>query len=130
MRDTGARHRSGISTAGRHPDGTALAFETGMTLNDQALHGRVVLSGDGLAIGEITRLNVEPATWHVISFEVKVRKEISERIGVHRSMFHTATIVIPTEHVQSVGDAVILSVPLAALRREPEREPEPAPAPH
>jgi len=109
-------------------DGTALAFEKGMTLNDQALHGRVVLSGDGLAIGEITRLNVDSATWHVTSFEVKVRKEVAERIGVHRSMFHTATIVIPTEHVQSVGDAVILSVPLAVLRQEPERESVPAPA--
>lgn len=99
-----------------------------MTLNDLALHGRVVLSGDGLAIGEITRLNVDPDTWHVVSLEVKVRKEVAERIGVHRSMFHAATIVISTAHVQSVGDAVILSVPLATLRREPEREAEPAPA--
>lgn len=99
-----------------------------MTLSDQALHGRVVLSGDGLAIGEITRLNVEPTTWHVVSLEVKVRKDAAERIGVQRSMFHATTIVIPTEHVQSVGDAVILSVPLAALRQAPEREREPAPA--
>jgi len=101
-----------------------------MTLHEQALQGRVVLSGDGLAIGEITRLNVETTTWHVTSFEVKVRKEVAERIGVHHSLFHTATIMIPTEHVQSVGDAVILSVPIAALRREPERESEPAHAPH
>lgn len=128
IRDIGARDRFGLSMAEHQPDGTALAFETSMTLDDLALRGRIVLSGDGLAIGEITRLNVDPATWRVVSLEVKVRKEVAERLGVHRTLFHTATIVISTELVQSVGDAVILSVPVSALRRDPERESEPAPA--
>ena len=101
-----------------------------MKLTDAAFRGRVVLSSDGLAIGEITRLFVDPGTWRVCSFEVRLRKDIAERIGVSRSLFHGATLEISTDLVQSSGDAVILSVSADALRHPAPPEPSaPPPVP-
>ena len=87
-----------------------------MKISDDSLHGRVVLSSDGLAVGEIERLFLDPANLRVSSIEVRLRKDAAERIGAHRSLFHSATIEIPAGQVQSIGDAMILSVTLDALR--------------
>lgn len=87
-----------------------------MKVSNDNLVGRVVISGDGIAIGEITRLFVDTASWRVESLQVALRKDSAERIGIKRSMFHASTIEIVTELVQSVGDAVVLSVVLDALR--------------
>lgn len=89
----------------------------GMRLADDSFHGRVVLSSDGIALGEITHLFIDPSSpgWRVSSFEVRLRKEVADRAGVHRSLFHAATLEISTDLVQSIGDAVILSVALDAL---------------
>lgn len=100
-----------------------------MKLSDDNLRGRVVLSSDGLAIGEIERLFIDPANLRISSLEVRLRKDAAERVGMHRSLFHGATIEIPASAVQSTGDVVILSVPLNALR--PPKPPEMrAPAVH
>jgi hypothetical protein len=110
--------------------GTLLASRWSMKLTDAAFRGRVVLSSDGLAIGEITRLFVEAAGWRVCSFEVRLRKDVAERIGIPRTLFHGATIEISTDLVQSTGDAVILSVSAEALRQPAPPEPSaPAPVP-
>jgi hypothetical protein len=101
-----------------------------MKLTDAAFRGRVVLSGDGLALGEITRLFVDATSWRVCSFEVRLRKEVAERIGIPRSLFHGAMLEISTDLVQSTGDAVILSVSADALRHPAPPEPTaPAPVP-
>lgn len=85
-----------------------------MRLTDDKLRGRIVISGDGRAIGEISQLFLEDL--HVAAIEVKLRKEIAEELGAERGLFHAATLEIPSHMVQSVGDAVILSVPVAGLR--------------
>jgi len=61
-----------------------------MKISDDELRGRVVISGDGIAIGEVSRLFVDCTSWRV------------ESIGVAL--------------IQSVGDAVVLAVKLDALR--------------
>jgi sporulation protein YlmC with PRC-barrel domain len=107
-----------------------------MKISDDSLRGRVVLSSDGLAIGEIERFFVDPANLRVASLEVKLRKEAADRVGVHRSLFHAATLEISSTLVQSTGDVVILSVPLDALRQpaghqaaaKPPQSTQPAPA--
>lgn len=96
--------------------GTALAAVRVMKVSNDNLIGRVVISGDGIAIGEIARLFVETTSWRVESLQVTLRKDSAERIGIRRSMFHSSTIEIATALVQSVGDAVVLSVALDALR--------------
>jgi sporulation protein YlmC with PRC-barrel domain len=102
-----------------------------MKLTDESFRGRVVLSSDGLVLGEISRLYIDPAStgWRVRSFEVRLRKDAAERAGIPHSLFHSATIEISTDLVQSIGDAVILSVPVTSLR--PPTQPEQsAPPPH
>jgi sporulation protein YlmC with PRC-barrel domain len=96
--------------------GTALAAVRVMKVSNDNLVGRVVISGDGIAIGEIARLFVETTSWRVESLQVTLRKDSAERIGIRRSVFHSSTIEIATALVQSVGDAVVLSVALDALR--------------
>ena len=93
-----------------------------MKLTDDTLRGRVVLSSDGLAIGEIERLFIDPENLRISALEVRLRKDAAERVGIHRSLFHSATLEISTNLVQSTGDVVILAVPLDALR--PPEPPE------
>ena len=86
-----------------------------MRITDDNLHGRVVLSADGLAIGEINRMFFHGGQFAIDAIEVKVRKEIAERLGLKHSTFHPAVIEIPAGFVQSVGDAVLLSARLDDL---------------
>jgi sporulation protein YlmC with PRC-barrel domain len=94
-----------------------------MRLTDEELRGRIVLSGDGVTVGEISRLFVDGADWRITAIQVRLRKEIAERIGVPRSIWHAVTIEIETEQIQSVGDAVILAIPVDALRSPPPAQP-------
>jgi len=97
-------------------------------LTDDSLRGRTVLSGDGGAIGDVARLIVDGRSLRIEAIQVKLRRDAAERIGVPRGLFRAHTIDIPAEHVQSIGDAVILAVPLEALRA-PEQQPQPQPSP-
>ncbi len=80
-----------------------------MRITDDNLHGRVVLTADGIAIGEVTKLFLEGGRFAIDGIEVKLRKEPADRLKLKHSTFHSATIEIPTQFVQSVGDAVLLS---------------------
>lgn len=82
-----------------------------------------MISSDGIAIGEITRLFVESDDWRIEALQVKLRKDSAERLGANRSMFRSVTVDIPSTAVQSVGDAVILSVPLDHLRLPEQARP-------
>lgn len=87
-----------------------------MLVSDESLHGRTVITSDGLAIGGITVLFVDSRAWRVESFQVKLHKDVADRMGAERGMFRAGTVEIPTRMVQSVGDAVVLSVSADELR--------------
>lgn len=80
-----------------------------MRITDDNLHGRVVLTADGIAIGEVTKLFLQGERFALDGIEVKLRKEAADRLRLKRSTFHSPTIEIPPQFVQSVGDAVLLS---------------------
>ena len=88
-----------------------------MRLSDENLRGRTVIASDGLAIGEIGALFLDADVWRVESLQVKLRKEIADRLGAERSMFHVGVLEIPISMVQSVGDAVVLAVAVDDLRQ-------------
>lgn len=90
-----------------------------MRITDDNLHGRVVLTADGLAIGELNRLFFHGEQFSIDAIEIKVRKETADRLGLKHSTFHPATLEIPAGFIQSVGDAVILSAKLDDLRSLP-----------
>ena len=80
------------------------------------LRGRTVIAADGQAIGEVAALFLDSDAWRVESLQVKLRNEVADQLGAARSMFHAGTLEIPIRMVQSVGDAVVLSVAAHELR--------------
>jgi len=99
-----------------------------MRLSDGNLRGRTVIGADGLAIGEIAGLFLEKDALRVEALQVKLRRSVADRLGASRGLFHAGEIEVPMRMVQSVGDAVILSVALEDLRQVLPSTPEPAAA--
>ncbi len=99
-----------------------------MRLSDENLRGRTVIGADGQAVGEVAALFLDSDAWSVESLRVKLRKEIADRLGASRTMFHAGTVEIPIRLIQSVGDAIVLSVPVDGLREVLPGESEPASA--
>ncbi len=87
-----------------------------MRLSDEKLRGRTIIAADGQVVGEITALFLESDTWRVESLQARLGKDIADQIGADRSIFHAGTLEIPVRMVQSVGDTVVLSVPVNGLR--------------
>jgi sporulation protein YlmC with PRC-barrel domain len=88
-----------------------------MRLSDENLRGRTVIASDGLAIGEIDALFLDPDAWRVESLHVKLRRDIADRLGADRGLFHAGALEVPIDMVQSVGDAVVLAVAVDDLRQ-------------
>lgn len=88
-----------------------------MRLSDENLRGRTVIAADGQAVGEVAALFLDSDAWAIQSLQVKLVKEIAERLGASRTVFHAATVEVPVRLIQSVGDAVVLSVPVDGLRQ-------------
>ena len=63
-----------------------------------------------------TILFVDDVTWRVESMQITLRKDIADRLGADRSIFYAAVLEVPIGLVQSVGDAVVLSVAVDDLR--------------
>lgn len=87
-----------------------------MRISDVDLRGRSVIGADGRAIGEILGVTIDSDGWRVDSLRVKLRREVRESLGVSRRLFGSSTTDIPIRAVQSVSDAVILSVSVDNLR--------------
>jgi sporulation protein YlmC with PRC-barrel domain len=88
-----------------------------MRLSDDNLRGRTIIAADGQVVGHVTALFLDSDTWRVESLQVQLGKDIADQLGAERSMFHAGTLEVPTRMVQSVGDTVVLSVPVDELRR-------------
>lgn len=88
-----------------------------MWLSDGELVGRSVISADGQALGTVSALLVETGTWTVGALRVKLRREMGERLGASRSLFHGGTIELSVQAVKTVGDAVLLASDVEGLRR-------------
>jgi sporulation protein YlmC with PRC-barrel domain len=99
-----------------------------MRLSDETLRGRTVIAADGRAVGEVSALFLDSDAWSVESVQVKLRKDVADQLGASRTMFHAGTVEIPTRLIQSVGDAVVLAVPVDGLREVLPGEGEPASA--
>ena len=87
-----------------------------------------MIASDGLRIGEIIELLVDDDQWKVDAVRVKLSKDIADRVGAARGVFHAGTIEIPISMVQSIGGAAVLSVKVDELRQlqhPPEQVPSP-----
>jgi sporulation protein YlmC with PRC-barrel domain len=88
-----------------------------MRLSDENLRGRTVISADGQAIGEISALFLDSVAWRVESLQIKLRNEVADQLGATRGIFHAGSLEMPVGMIQSVGDAVVLSVSTQELRQ-------------
>lgn len=76
-----------------------------------------MIAADGQAIGEVAALFLDSDAWRVESLRIKLRKEVADQLGATRGLFHAGTLELPVRMVQSVGDAVVLSVLALELRQ-------------
>ena len=88
-----------------------------MRLSDESLRGRTVIGADGQAVGEVAALFLDSEAWDVESIRVKLRNAIADQLGAARTIFSAGTVDIPVRLVQSVGDAVVLAIPVEGLRQ-------------
>jgi sporulation protein YlmC with PRC-barrel domain len=88
-----------------------------MQVSDEHFRGRTVIAADGQAIGEVGALFIDTSAWNVIALQIKLNKAAAEKLGAARSLLRAATLELPVRTVQSVGDAVLLSVPTLELRQ-------------
>jgi sporulation protein YlmC with PRC-barrel domain len=107
---TGSTQASCIASACR------LYWLRAMRISDENLRGRTVIAADGQALGEVVAIFLDTETWRVDSLKAKLRNEVADQIGAARDIFHAGTVEIPIRMVQSVGDAVVLSVATQELR--------------
>ena len=70
-----------------------------------------MIAAEGRAIGQVAALFLDIDAWRVESLQVKLRKEIADQLGASRGMYHAGTLELPVGILQSVGDAIVLSVP-------------------
>jgi sporulation protein YlmC with PRC-barrel domain len=96
-------------------------------LSDETIRGKTVVGADGQVIGEVSALFLNSEAWRIESLQVKLRRETADQIGASHGIFHAGTIEIPVGNVQSVGDAVVLSVAVDDLRQLLGSDGEPAP---
>ena len=88
-----------------------------MRVSDEHFRRRTVIAADGQAIGEVAALFVDTSAWSIIALQVKLQNAVAEQIGAARSLLRAASLEVPVRLVQSVGDAVLLSVPTVELRQ-------------
>jgi sporulation protein YlmC with PRC-barrel domain len=88
-----------------------------MQVSDDHFRKRTVIAADGQAIGEVDSLTIDTSAWTIVALQIKLHKAAAEQLGAARSLLRAATIELPVRMVQSVGDAVLLTVPTLELRR-------------
>jgi sporulation protein YlmC with PRC-barrel domain len=90
-----------------------------MTVTDGEIRGRVAIGADGKAIGEVVAILLDSDTWAVAGLRLRLRGNVASEIGVDHSLFRPSTVDVPISQVQSAGDAIVLSVPVASLSEHP-----------
>lgn len=87
-----------------------------MRLSDESFRGRAIISADGQVVGEVTAIFLTREEWRLESLRVRLGKDVADHLGAGRTLFHPGVIEIPIHTVQSVGEKIVLSVPVDALR--------------
>jgi len=87
-----------------------------METTDVELRDRTVIGADGNAIGQVAAMVVDAGSWVVKAFRIKLRDNAADQAGIGHSLFRASTIDVPIDHIQSVGDAVVLTVSVDGLR--------------
>ena len=71
------------------------------------LENKEVISKDGAVVGKTTNAMIDTSQWRVVSIEINLDDKIAEELQM-KKMFRSTTLPIPVEHVEAVGDTVLL----------------------
>ncbi len=74
------------------------------------LRQRAVVDAAGRVVGDVDEVAIDTSTWRVKTLRVKLRRAAGAAIGAEQSIFRAGHIEVPSDMVQSVGDAVVLRV--------------------
>ena len=69
--------------------------------------GKEVIGANGFKLGEIDDIQFDEKTWKIGSIEVHLQKDIAEEHHL-RHRFRKTQVLISVDHIQGVGDRVIL----------------------
>ena len=76
-----------------------------MLTND--IDGREVIGSDGYKLGKVRDTEFDENNWKLRSLEVQLEKSVAEEHHL-RHRFRRTRVLIHVDHVQTVGDKVIL----------------------
>jgi sporulation protein YlmC with PRC-barrel domain len=75
-----------------------------------------VYTDDGMLLGTLHGIMVDPNTWTVSHFVIEVHKDMSEEMNIKKPMFSAAMVNIPTSYVKGVSDVIQLNSNLATIK--------------
>ena len=75
-----------------------------------------MIAAGGKVIGDIVAIFLDCEAWRIESLQVKLSTGVADQLGADHSIFHAGVLEVPVRMIQSVGDTVVLSVPVSALR--------------
>jgi sporulation protein YlmC with PRC-barrel domain len=81
-----------------------------MHMESGELRQRAVVDAAGRVVGDVDEIAIDTSSWRVKTLRVKLRRAAGAAIGAERSIFRAGHIEVPSDMVQSVGDAVVLRV--------------------
>ena len=89
-------------------------------LTFNSIEKKAVMTTDGKVIGSMVGCMVDDANWSVNVLSVELTKEISEFLGTKGSMLKSPIVGVKPSQIGTVGDAVMLNVPLGDLKGKVE----------
>jgi len=69
--------------------------------------GKEVVGLSGYDLGKVSNLQVDERQWKVVALEIHLDKDVAEEHRL-RHRFRRTKVLINVEHVQGVGDRVVL----------------------
>jgi hypothetical protein len=66
-------------------------------------------------VGEAATVCIDTQSWRVESVRVNLGKDVADQLGAERSVLQAGLFDIPVSKIQSVGDALLLSVSVSSL---------------
>lgn len=86
------------------------------------LRQRAVVDAAGRVVGDVDEVAIDTSSWRVKTLRVKLRRAAGAAIGAEQSIFRAGHIEVPSNMIQSVGDAVVLSIDARELVPSGEEE--------
>lgn len=77
-------------------------------INAKDLVGLEVVGPRGWKLGKIENLTIDPASWQVKELDVKLEKEVAERLNMKR-LLRSTILPVSTDRVTGIGNVVSIN---------------------